>query len=131
MQSIDRSKTPRQLFDEFTQNAGPIHSYQGCSWETRIPELENKTAALIFLDAGHGEHDVRRDVLHWLQYADVENTIICGDDYWEGDDKQPPFWPGLYGVVNWLASKKLRRPVTKLGSKLWAILPSNLPRPTS
>lgn len=123
---LDRSKSPRELFEHYTADCSNITPYQGQSWEIEIPELKDRKADLLFLDAGHGEFDVKRDVMHWLDYIDTERTILCGDDYWSGDWHTPPQWPGIVGMVHWLADHRMKRPVRSLGNKIWAILPESM-----
>ena len=121
---LDRTKSPRALFDHYMKDCHNVVPIQGRSSETEIPDLLPRKADVIFFDAGHGEYEIRADMLHWLKYADEKTTIMCGDDYWPGNYEHPPAWPGIAGMVHWLANQRLQRPVHQLGYKCWCILPA-------
>lgn len=69
-------------------------------------------ADLIYIDAEHDHHSVRRDIDAWLPRA---KKVICGDDYDEN-------WPGVVEAVNEVFGVEN----VHVAGNLWWVIPNEL-----
>lgn len=93
-------------FDIFMKNVGhfenlKVHRNNSVDGSK---EFENKSAEMIFIDAGHTYEEVLEDIKHWLPKC---TKLFCGHDYG---------WPGVQKAVNEIFGKP-----DKVTGSIWQV----------
>jgi len=116
---LDRTKTPKELFDSYVTDCPNLVAIQGNSNEVQLPVSDGHLFDLVFLDGSHGNPEVHEDIVRWGPRV-RQGGILCGDDYWEGNETTPSTWPDIVSEVKAFAAS-VGKPVETLGAKLWAV----------
>ncbi len=102
-------KSGDDFYTETINNLNQIIDNISLIKNNSVPESKNyadKSFDIIYIDAEHGEEDVKNDISAWLPKIKL-GGIICGDDYTES-------W---VGVINAVSSKFDK--VNILGNQQW------------